>query len=114
MKLLVSPWQNQSRRHDTNNDGLVDLFDVLIVINEINRTGSRALNANDAVPPPFLDVDGNRILDPIDALVIINFINGQGAGGEGESRDEAQANESVSSSFDLDDWTTRNRRRRVL
>lgn len=114
LKLLVSPWQNQSRRHDTNNDGLVDLFDVLIVINEINRTGSRALNANDAVPPPFLDVDGNRILDPIDALVIINFINGQGAGGEGESRDEAQANESVSSSFDLDDWTTRNRRRRVL
>jgi len=114
LKLLVSPWQNQSRRHDTNNDGLVDLFDVLIVINEINRTGSRALNANDAVPPPFLDVDGNRILDPIDALVIINFINGQGAGGEGESRDEAQANESASSSFDLDDWTTRNRRRRVL
>ncbi|MFN9715699.1 MAG: dockerin type I domain-containing protein [Planctomycetota bacterium] len=113
LKLLVSPWQNQSRRHDTNNDGLVDLFDVLIVINEINRTGSRALNANDAVPPPFLDVDGNRILDPIDALVIINFINGQGAGGEGESRDEAQANESASSSFDLDDWTTRNRRRRV-
>ncbi len=114
LKLLVSPWQNQSRRHDTNNDGLVDLFDVLIVINEINRTGSRALNANDAVPPPFLDVDGNRILDPIDALVIINFINGQGAGGEGESRDEAKANESASSSFDLDDWTTRNRRRRVL
>ncbi|MFN6128276.1 MAG: dockerin type I domain-containing protein [Planctomycetota bacterium] len=114
LKLLVSPWQNQSRRHDTNNDGLVDLFDVLIVINEINRTGSRAMPANDAVPPPFLDVDGNRILDPIDALVIINFINGQGAGGEGESRDEAQANESVSSSFDLDDWTTRNRRRRVL
>lgn len=113
LKLLVSPWQNQSRRHDTNNDGLVDLFDVLIVINEINRTGSRALNANDAVPPPFLDVDGNRILDPIDALVIINFINGQGAGGEGESRDEAQANESASSSFDLDDWATRNRRRRV-
>jgi hypothetical protein len=114
LKLLVSPWQNQSRRHDTNNDGLVDLFDVLIVINEINRTGSRALNANDAVPPPFLDVDGNRILDPIDALVIINFINGQGAGGEGESRDDAQANESASSSFDLDDWATRNRRRRVL
>jgi hypothetical protein len=114
LKLLVSPWQNQSRRHDTNNDGLVDLFDVLIVINEINRTGSRALNANDAVPPPFLDVDGNRILDPIDALVIINFINGQGAGGEGESRDDAQANEIASSSFDLDDWATRNRRRRVL
>jgi hypothetical protein len=113
LKLLVSPWQNQSRRHDTNNDGLVDLFDVLIVINEINRTGSRALNANDAVPPPFLDVDGNRILDPIDVLVIINFINGQGAGGEGESRDEAQANEIASSSLDLDDWDIRNRRRRV-
>jgi hypothetical protein len=83
--LLVSPWQNQVRREDVDNDGLITLFDVLIVINEINRNGARELTANDASPPPFIDVDGNRIVEALDVLIVINYINAQGGSGEGES-----------------------------
>ena len=38
----------------------------------------------DRLPPPFFDIDGNRILEALDALIVINYINAQGSG-EGES-----------------------------
>jgi hypothetical protein len=82
--LVVSPWQNQSRRQDVNNDGQVDLFDVLVIINEINRNGIRELKQTDATPPPFIDVDGDRIVAPTDALIVINLVNAQRSGGQGE------------------------------
>jgi hypothetical protein len=35
--------------------------------------------------PPFVDTDGNGILAPVDALIIISFINARSGGsGEGE------------------------------
>jgi hypothetical protein len=84
LRLVVSPWQNQSRRQDVNNDGQVDLFDVLVIINEINRNGIRELKQTDATPPPFIDVDGDRIVAPTDALIVINLVNAQRSGGQGE------------------------------
>lgn len=82
---LASPWQNQSRRHDVNNDSLVTVLDVLVVINEINRNGARQLADNEPPPPPFFDVDGNRVLEALDVLIVINYINAQLGSGEGES-----------------------------
>ncbi len=82
---VVSPWQNQRQREDVNNDGSIDLFDVLVAINEINRNGARTLTDGDVLPPPFFDIDGNRILEALDVLIVINYINAQGSG-EGESR----------------------------
>ena len=34
-------------------------------------------------PPPYLDVDGDNQITPLDVLVVLNFIN-QAGGGEGE------------------------------
>jgi len=81
----VSPWQNQTRRHDVNNDGLITALDVLIVINEINRNGVRPLDGSAITSPPFYDVDGNRSIEALDVLIVINFINANPGSGEGES-----------------------------
>ncbi len=81
----VSPWQNQARRHDVNNDGLITALDVLIVINEINRSGARPLDGSTLTTPPFYDVDGNRNIEALDVLIVINFINANPGSGEGES-----------------------------
>jgi hypothetical protein len=81
----VSPWQNQTLRHDVNNDGLITALDVLVVINEINRNGARPLETSTLTPPPFYDVDGNRSIEALDVLIVINFINANPGSGEGES-----------------------------
>jgi hypothetical protein len=62
----------------------------LIVINEINRNGARPLEGSGIVAPPFYDVDGNRNIEALDVLIVINYINanlgnGEGDSGEGES-----------------------------
>lgn len=82
---LASPWQNQTRRHDVNNDSLVTVLDVLVIINEINRNGARQLQDTDPPPPPFFDVDGNRLIEALDVLIVINYINAELGSGEGES-----------------------------
>ena len=46
-----------------------------------------------AVPPPFLDVNGDNQISPIDALLVINYLNQFGSG-EGEA---TPAEDSVSS-----------------
>ena len=81
---LTSPWQNPTLKYDVNNDGLISLFDVLVVINDINRTGARQLLDSERAPPPFIDVDGNRIVEALDVLIVINYINSQLGAGEGE------------------------------
>ena len=83
--LALSVWQNQTQRHDVNNDGLISAIDVLIVINEINRNGARPLAGTTLVPPPYYDVDGNRSIEPLDVLIVINYINAHPENGEGES-----------------------------
>jgi hypothetical protein len=75
-QMMASDWQNASLWCDVDASSLVTAADVLVLINEINRNGSRSL------PPRaqhseelFYDVDGDGILSPIDALRIINVIN---------------------------------------
>jgi hypothetical protein len=111
VRLTASPWQNQSRRQDVNNDGSIDLFDVLVVINEINRNGARELQST-FVPPPFVDVDGNRIIEALDVLIVINYINNQlsGGRGEGESSSYQAWFGSDASGDDAEMYKTRRRR----
>jgi hypothetical protein len=117
---VVSPWQNQTRRQDVNNDGQVDLFDVLVLINEINRNGIRELKSTDATPPPFIDVDGDRIVAPTDALIVINLVNTQNNGSQGEGEASWSTDWFVSGSESIgwdanvnEDLYTRHRRRRI-
>jgi hypothetical protein len=63
---------------------------VLLLVNEINANGSRLLPAQRPLPISqlyFLDPSGERILSPLDVLLVIGNLNtnGQsGGGGEGE------------------------------
>jgi hypothetical protein len=63
-------------------------LDVLRVINELNERNFAA--ADGSLPSerpddaPFLDVDGNNFVTPLDALGIINFLNNAEDEGEGE------------------------------
>jgi len=84
VKRVPSPWQNPTINEDVNNLGTVDPIDVLILINEINRNGSRPLDGSGLTAPPYLDVNGDRNLGPLDVLQVINYINSRGRSGNGE------------------------------
>ena len=68
-------WTNPVNPFDVNNNGDVDPLDVLIIINEINRNGTRALNPNLDRALQFVDVNRNGSIDPLDVLMVINEIN---------------------------------------
>lgn len=85
--LMASDWQNPLYALDVDDDSSVSPLDVLVVINEINRGGSRPLQESINLQAPtvsYLDVDGDRSLSPLDVLTVINAIN-QGANGAGLS-----------------------------
>ena len=75
-------WQNASNRLDVTNDGFLSARDGLLVINDINTFGQRALSSADQIPPPFLDVNGDGSVSAIDALLVLNALNAQTSEGE--------------------------------
>ena len=79
------PFQNVDNPFDVNDDGFVVSLDVLLVINELNRSGSRSLAglAPDDATPHFYDVTGDEFISALDVLRIIQFIN-QNSSGRGE------------------------------
>lgn len=68
-------WTNPINPFDVNGSGGPDPLDVLIIINELNSKGVRALNPNFDRGLPFVDVNRNGSIDPLDVLAVINEIN---------------------------------------
>ncbi|MEZ6137643.1 MAG: dockerin type I domain-containing protein [Pirellulaceae bacterium] len=87
-----SPWQNPRDPNDVNDDGTVTPIDVLLLVNELNRGGTRTLppvGDGSGEPPGTLpDVNGDGILSAIDVLLIINELNGRRGEGEGSLASE--------------------------
>ncbi len=77
LQLAVQSSASDRNPLDTSNDHVISPIDVLIVVNELNRTGSRPIDEEirDGNRDPFLDADGNHWLTPNDALVIITYLN---------------------------------------
>ena len=74
--LCAADWQNATNRLDVNLSGLVEPLDALIVINDINQHGSRALESKPAnYSGPLLDVNGDGSMSSLDALIVINSLN---------------------------------------
>ncbi|MQG87358.1 MAG: tandem-95 repeat protein [SAR202 cluster bacterium] len=86
------PWHNRSNGMDVNNDGFISPLDALLVISELNSSGSYTLPepSTGFSPPPFLDVNENGTIEPADALEVINYLN-DNANGEGEGEFVAPA-----------------------
>ena len=92
-------------------------IDSLLVINSLNRQGTRALGGSGGEGEDgryFYDVNADGFISPIDALMVLNRLNQQGAGaGEGEANDvvfDTTADDGVDSILDdlasdvLDQW----------
>jgi hypothetical protein len=79
---------NPSNALDVNGDGFVTPLDVLLVINDVNAYGARALSGGASGESPanrtYLDVNADRFVSPIDALMVINHLNSLSGAGSGE------------------------------
>ena len=70
----ISAWTNPTDPFDTNNDGLINGVDVVLVINTINRHGGGNLASSGLPTRPFIDVNNDGYLNPLDALAAINHV----------------------------------------
>jgi hypothetical protein len=71
-------WQNPVNPFDCDDNDFVNAIDALLIINRLNRTGSRYfIPGVDPEAPPYLDTNGDGLLNAIDALVVINELNRQ-------------------------------------
>jgi hypothetical protein len=68
-------FQNPDNPLDVDGQNGVNPRDALLVINSLNKRGSRELNPANEVSGIFYDVSGDGRIAPIDALMIINAIN---------------------------------------
>ncbi|MCU0713589.1 MAG: redoxin domain-containing protein [Pirellula sp.] len=75
--LFAADWQNAVNQYDVDMSGVVDPYDVLMVINEINSNGMRVLSSRpvEGTPPPMFDVNGDGDIGPMDVLLVINALN---------------------------------------
>ncbi len=77
-------WQNQTNPYDVNNDGEVTAADAQAVIDYINQHGSGTLPeppVSPPPPPPYVDIDGDGDVEPLDALIVINYLSNGAIGG---------------------------------
>jgi pimeloyl-ACP methyl ester carboxylesterase len=78
------PWQNFVEPRDVNRDGSISPVDALIVINDLNSKGPRALVGLPLSDSFYIDVNGDGSVSPVDALVVINWLNEPLSSSEGE------------------------------
>lgn len=69
-------WQNPANPFDCDANKVVNAIDALVIINRLNRSGSRFLIPGiDPEAPPYIDTNGDGLLNAIDALLVINELN---------------------------------------
>jgi hypothetical protein len=68
-------WTNPNNPFDVNNQSGIDPLDVLILINQINTTGTRLLDPSKDLELGFIDPNRDGRVDPLDVLAVINEIN---------------------------------------
>jgi hypothetical protein len=95
------PLHNAELPVDALVDGGVHPLDVLVIINDLNRDGSRRLGVRDVQRENYLvgesvsfliDVNGDGFISPLDALIVINYLNSRNrGGGEGEGTNQSFA-----------------------
>jgi hypothetical protein len=97
-------YTNTANPLDVNNDGFVTPIDALLIINNMNSFGSRALvsggggeTGTGGAARVYLDVNADKFLSAIDALLVCNFLN-KPANGEGEGEGAAEWSDATLSS----------------
>lgn len=88
------PWRNPTNRHDVNNDLEVSENDALAILAFLNAGYQGQLPTAitaPMLPAPFVDCNGSNSVEPLDALLVFNLLNGDGAESEGEAEPSADA-----------------------
>ena len=96
-------------------------LDALLIINELNNSGSRLLSppAEDLAPPPFIDVNGDNFVAPLDALLVINHLNNPPAVAAVQAIFATEPTSSITAAHaaaalaDIDDHDAKEKRRRL-
>jgi hypothetical protein len=95
----ISPWTNTTNPFDVNDDGRINGVDIVTVIDIINQRGSGRLNTKGIGPKPYVDINNDGLLSPLDALGAIDHFNEllssnnpSGQSGEGESLSKKPTN----------------------
>ncbi len=69
-------FRNLQDAYDVDGNGLIEPYDLLVIINRLNRVGSVALDPQDGVDPAaYVDVSGDYWLTPFDANLLNNELN---------------------------------------
>lgn len=84
------PWCNADNPLDVDQNGAVSLADFQQAIAFLNEHGAIDLAA-DATPTARVDCDFDGRAAPIDALRVLNYLNAQATGGDGEPAGPAPA-----------------------
>ncbi|MBI2478033.1 MAG: hypothetical protein HYV60_05120, partial [Planctomycetia bacterium] len=84
--LAASPWHNSFLPPDVDADGKIAPLDALLVVNDLNASGSRQLVQSEGESPApeitkYVDVNGDQFISPVDALQVINALNAEGEAG---------------------------------
>ena len=73
--MLAFDFQNGLSQFDVSGDGFIAPRDALLLINELNEHGSRALPPAAEPPNVYFDVSGDQVLTSLDPLLLINELN---------------------------------------
>jgi hypothetical protein len=66
------PWQNPQRQWDVNDDGIIDLADLLPVVNYLRSDKPRAIETVARTPADgYVDVDGDNTISLADLLDVV-------------------------------------------
>jgi hypothetical protein len=79
MNLINKPdpvWQNQSNYFDVDHTGTVTPFDLLLIINDLEKNGTHSVAATRGAGDPSLDVDGDGTVSVFDALTVLDDLLG--------------------------------------
>ena len=73
---MASDWMNAVNPLDVNSSGEVTPLDVLLIINDVNQSGSRELPSISAgaKATTLLDVNGDGAVSPIDAWRVVSAL----------------------------------------
>jgi len=93
INVTLATWHNTANPWDVDDSGNVAAADVLALIDYINTHPDQAVlpPPPEYKPHPFYDVNGDGRCTPLDALIVINYINHRGSAGEGEVADDISA-----------------------
>ena len=75
LSITIDSLTNPLEPLDVDEDGWVAPLDALLVINDLNRNGSRPLAETEDRPRHLIDVNGDGFASAIDALLVINHLN---------------------------------------